>query len=186
MNEKIDAILKRRSVREFLPKQIGQQELGQIIEAGLWAPSARNLQTPHITAVKDKGLIDEINEATRGYYISRGEPRVSAMMSQESYHVLFNAPCVLIVSCDPKEKWGPVDCGLSGENICLAAQALGIGSCIIGFVTPVFASTFGAEVTRKLELPEGFAPQFAVALGYPSAQAPQPKERIPGRVNYIG
>lgn len=65
----MDAIHQRRSIRAYRPDQLTDGQLQAILEAGLAAPSARNMQPWHFTAVQDQALIGRINEETRRFLL---------------------------------------------------------------------------------------------------------------------
>ena len=60
MNETLEVIANRRSIRKYKPEQITDKELQQIMEAAILAPSARNQQKWHFTVVQKREIIDEM------------------------------------------------------------------------------------------------------------------------------
>ncbi|MFQ7281419.1 MAG: nitroreductase family protein, partial [Christensenellales bacterium] len=102
--------------------------------------------------------------------------------------VFFHAPCVLLVSYkkDPSwhSNWGEVDTALAAENIMLAAHAMGLGSCYIGWFTPWLKSGAAGELLRDMPLPEHYQPFHFITLGYPEQVGPAPK-RIGGYIDYL-
>ncbi|MDK2867907.1 MAG: hypothetical protein PWP51_2250 [Clostridiales bacterium] len=77
------------------------------------------------------------------------------------------------------------DCAAATQNMLLAAEALGIGSCWIGFVKRLFASEYSDVYRERLAIPEHMTPMHGLALGYkvkPDLEAP--KRKLP-KVNYI-
>jgi len=65
MNETIQTILSRRSVRSYSSEQIKDEELDLILKAGLYAPSAHNQQSWHFTVIQDKEVINKLNKAAK-------------------------------------------------------------------------------------------------------------------------
>ena len=65
MNDVLQTIGKRRSIRQFRAEQIKDDELRAILEAGLQAPSGHNDQSWYFTVVQDKRLIDEISDGSK-------------------------------------------------------------------------------------------------------------------------
>lgn len=78
-------------------------------------------------------------------------------------NIFYNAPTVIIVSGKKDVSSSLVDCSAAIQNMLIAAQSLGLGTVWVGFVRFFFA--LGAEV-EKLELPDGYEPFYAVAVGY--------------------
>ena len=182
MNSVIENIKKRRSIREYLPTPLKDSELKAILEAGAYAPSAHNDQSWHFTVIRNKELIDRISVKSKEVMAADKSDWVNAMGKNEKFHLLYNAPAVIIVSMR-KDAMSPlVDCSAAIENMLLAAESLDIGSCWIGLARYYF--TLKDEMPR-LEIPAGYEPCYAVTLGY-KAQPPFPAlPRKEGAVNYI-
>ena len=65
-NEVLSAIAARRSCRAYRPEQIRPEELQAVLEAGTWAPTAMNRQSPVIVAVQDKATRDRLSQMNAG------------------------------------------------------------------------------------------------------------------------
>ena len=85
MNERINTMLTRRSIRSFEDKQVNEADIEQIVEAGLYAPSGMNCQTPIIIAITDKKTRKEIAEQN------------AKIMGKENCDPFYGAPLVLLV-----------------------------------------------------------------------------------------
>jgi len=83
-------------------------------------------------------------------------------------NVFYGAPTVIYLSCDASTRWGRLDCGIATENICLAAEALGLGTVIVGCVEAAFTGPKGPELNALLKFPAGCSYAVAVAVGYPA------------------
>lgn len=174
-HDTLHIIKSRRSVRKYLPSQIDEEKLGLILEAGLYAPSGGNGQPWHFLVIQDKSLLDEINIKTKEIMAKASIERVAKAGNSHAYHVFHNAPTVVIVSghkdakspiAIPGENWSytPLaDCSAAIQNMLIAAESLGIGSCWIGYIEYYFALE---EEVAKLNIPSDFKPLFAVSLGY--------------------
>lgn len=185
MNETLKVIASRRSVRCYKPEQITDEEIHQIIDAAINAPSARNQQKWHFTVIQDKSVIDRMAEVFRANARNSGDPRTAELLGSPDYHVFHHAPTVILVSCDSEAMFVEMDCGIAVENICLAAESLGIGSCIIGLSRFIVESEEGRDLLQGLGMPEGYGHICTVSLGYPDGEKPQMPERNREVVNYI-
>nr|HPJ23597.1 nitroreductase family protein [Bacillota bacterium] len=125
MNETVEMILKRRSVRKYKSDMITEEELKTIVECGLFAPSAKNKQNWHFTVITNNEKIEEINRLA-----IEGMERLG-IEKEEDYHVFYHAPVVIVIS-SKIEGYSEVNAGCVIENMAIAAQSMGIGSCIIG------------------------------------------------------
>lgn len=183
MNEVISAIHSRRSVRRYTPEQIKDDELDEIIKAGLYAPSAVNQQSWHFTVIRDKAKIDSLAANVKELLHTHKNEHVRGYAKIEKYHVFYNAPAVVLVSLE-NEALNPLsDCSAAIQNMLLAAESLGIGSCWIGMTSVYFTDT---SHNAEFGIPDGYQPRFAVCLGYPDAPKGKAPKRREGTVNYIG
>lgn len=171
-NEVVKNILERRSWRSFEEKQIAEEELQTILECGLWAPSAMNQQSWHLTVLQNKALIQELTEGCK------------KMMGRDA-DPFYGAPTLVLVT-------GKGDCidpikdgSLAIENMFLAAASLGVGSCWINCLGRFLTTEEGKAFAHKCGMPQGQVGVGCVILGYPKGDAPQPKERAAGSVTIL-
>ena len=154
--EVIEAIQKRRSIRQFLDKEVPQEILRTILECGRLAPSAGNRQPWVFVVVKSKEVKDLL---------------VAASGNQAS---LSQAPLAIVVCADPEvsgtryEDRGRSlycfqDTAAAIESMMLAAVSFGLGTCWIGS----FKET---EVRKALDLPHNLRPVAMFPLGYPNQE----------------
>lgn len=172
MNETMKVLKERRSIRAYQKEQITDAQLEAILEAGIWAPSAKGQQSPVVVAVQDPETIA---------LLSRLNARVMGAQNDPFY----GAPTVVVVLADPKAT-NEVNCICDGAlvmgNLMNAAWSLGIGSCWINRAREVFALPEGKELLRKWGLPEDLVGVGNCILGYRDCEAPQPKPRKEGYV----
>ncbi len=155
--ETLKAIAMRRSTRAFKPEQISEQELDAVLKAGCAAPVGMGAyETVHLTVLQNRELMEEIAKAAAKAF---GRPGMDPF---------YGAPTVVIVSSTknrmvPNIEYANAACII--ENMLLAATDLGLGSVYLwGFIRALNDSP---DLLKKLDLPEGFTPVSAVALGYP-------------------
>lgn len=182
MNEVIENIKKRRSIRKYLPEQIKEAELNEIIEAGMYAPSAHNDQSWHFTVIQNKELIDLISVKTKESMANSEVEWISKMGKNEKLHVFYNAPTVIIVSGRDGAYSPLIDCSAATQNMILTAESLNIGSCWNGLVRFFFGQK---EEMGKLNIPEGYTPFYAVSFGYKQVTPSRALERKKDVVSYI-
>lgn len=180
----IETILSRRSIRVYKPEQIKKEELDQIITCAINAPSALNKQSWEIRVIQNPELIKSMNDGFVAF--SKGkEMKGSASKAQEpGFSVFHGAPTVIIVAYDTANKFSQVDCGLLGQNVLLSAEALDIGTCVIGGVTDFLATPEGKKLVTQLNLSAGYEPLYAIAVGYKNQQ-PDAKPRDITKVTVI-
>ena len=174
MNEAILNLMNRRSIRKYEARQVPDELLDQILEAGIHAASGMNTQGVRLVAVRDPGtvaLMSKLNAAVMG---RDGDP-------------FYGAPCVVVVLADPEIYGGWVEDGaLALGNMMNAAHALGLGSCWIHRARQVFDAPEGKALLRKWGLPEHLRGVGNCILGYPAVDHPSPAPRKDGRILKIG
>ena len=158
MNDTIDTIFKRRSIRKFTDQPVEKEKLVMLLEAAMAAPTAMNAQPWEFVVITEKEVMDKFR---------------SGLMFAK-----MNAPaaiCVLGSTRLQKNKAGErfwvQDCSAATENILLAATSQGLGSVWIG-IHPV--TLFVRQVKNILNLPEGVTPLNLIYIGYP-AEGKEPR-----------
>ena len=163
-----EKLLERRSVRKYKPEQISDEQLDAVLEAGLYAPTAKNNQKPVMVAVRDKETRDKLSKAN------------AAIMGVET-DPFYGAPCVIVVLADPAFPTWIDDGSLVMGNLLNAAHALGLGSCWINRAREYYDTAEGKELLKKWGVPESYRGIGNVILGYPDEE-PAPKDRVEGRI----
>ncbi len=175
MNEVLRTIARRRSTRRFKSDQIEPEELEAILAAGLQAPTAHNDQSCYFVVVQDSRLIEELSDGSKREMQKTPVDWIAAAGRAEGYNIYYGAPTVIIVATRRDAVAPEADASAAIENMMLAAESLGIGSCWIGFAKFHFARP---ESGRRLEVPEGYEVRYGLSLGYrPEGVAPQPPAR---------
>lgn len=185
MNETIETILNRRSVRVYGEDQIQEDDLELILKAGLYAPSACNSQPWHFTIVQDQELIKAMSDDAKKEFVNSENEQFRQLATNERYDIFHRAPTIIIVSGE-KTAISPVtDTAAAIENMLLAADSLNIGTCWIGLIRFLFQGPKAQEYIEKLQIPEGFEPYYAVTFGYIKHPNPKPQPRRENTVTYI-
>jgi nitroreductase len=178
MNNTIETILSRRSIRSYQDKKIPEQDLQEIIKCGIYAPSSRNKQDWHLTVITNKEKIDEINKMA-----IEGMIRFGIEINKDS-HIFYKAPCIIVIS-SKIGGFSEINIGCVIENIAIAAKSMGYGSCIVGQTRYLYHKADKIDVDRILKIPEGYEHDLAICLGYPDGKEPEAKPRRERTVDYI-
>jgi nitroreductase len=183
MNQVIDAIAKRRSVRSYDPRPVPRDVVETIIEAGNQAPSSgrEDKETGEFIFQPWRFVVVEDPEFRRKLFETAFPIWMNAMEDMKEKHlemyeqvmtqyksmpepkdmIYYRAPVILFVICPAGLE---VSCALACENILIAATSLGLGSCYVGFGAMVTGSP---EVVEALELKEEERILGPILLGYP-------------------
>jgi nitroreductase len=182
MNQTIDTIKNRRSVRNYSPEQIKDEELENILETAIYAPTGHNDQPWHFTIIQNQDLINEINEGAKEAMKQMEVEWISRLGSLKDFNIFHRAPTILIVSGRRDATTPLVDCAAAVQNILLAAESMDIGSCWIGFARFYFINP---ENKKKLKIPDDHEVHFGVSLGYKIKENPKAPERNHGVYTYF-
>lgn len=188
----MDIIKARHSIRKYTDEQIKREDLEKILEAGIFAPNAGGGQRSVLVAVHNRELaahVGKMNMAgfdrTRlaGNYVSKEQP--STIDDPTIKNGFYDAPTVVCVFCQDNFLFKTADAFCMMENMILQATELGIASCMISRGYETFCTQEGRRLMKKWEIPEGYACQGFVILGYIDGEQPHSKPRKPGRIKIV-
>lgn len=185
VNEVLTTIKKRRSVRSFKPDQITEEELQTVLEAGIYAPSAGNQQLWHFTVIQNKQVLDQLNTKAKAGAAQIDNEHIQQMAKNEKFNIYFGAPTVVLVSGKEDGLMIESDCAAATQNILLAAEAIGLGSCWIDLTLFAFGGEQDEQYKQQLGIPAGYKPFASVALGYKKIEAVNAPARNQNVTNYI-
>lgn len=181
-NEVMKTILYRRSIRRFEEKQIAENELEQILQAGMYAPSAGGRQSVIFAVCQDKSVNERLGKikranshprmATAASYVSKEQPSIAD--DPKMINAFYDAPTVITMFAPRNFLFSVDDCAVAAENMMLMATSLGVGSCYIGQGWTAFAAPFGQEILRKWDIPDGYYAVMQLLLGYPRKEDKHP------------
>lgn len=173
MSKVLEKMKGRRSVRKYKPDAVPQELLDQIIEAGLYAASAKGTQGTIIIQVTNKELRDEL---------SKLNCEIGGW--QEGIDPFYGAPAILIVLAKKELPHRVYDGSLVMGNLMLAAFDLGLGSCWIHRAKEEFETEWGKALLKSLGVEGEYEGIGHCALGYADGDYPKTVERKENRVFY--
>lgn len=188
----LDIIKARHSIRKYTDRQISREDLEKILEAGNFAPNAGGGQRSVMVALHNRELAAHVGKMNlsqfdrthlAGSYVSKEQP--SVIDDSSIKNGFYDAPTVVCVFCQNNFLFKTADAFCMMENMVLQATELGIASCIISRGYETFASEEGQNLMREWGVPEGYACQGFVILGYLDGKQPCSKPRKPGRVKIV-
>ncbi len=182
----LDLIKNRRTTRVYKEEMISEEELEKIIEAGMWAPSGHNRQPWHFTIIENKEIMKKINSDTKEACKNSEDPLYYGWANNNKYNAFYNAP-ILVIFSYRKDGFSPIDdLGAASQNMGLAAECLGVGSCWIGFINKLFEndSKKHEEYRKLLNTPKDYTLHHGMVFGYPknSKLKPQPRKGTFNRI----
>ena len=172
MNETMQNILTRRSIRSYKPDPVPRELIDQVVRAGTYAPTGMGEQSPIILAITDRETRDRLS-------------RANAKIMGRDIDPFYGAPAVLVVLADKSKPNHVYDGSLVMANLMLAAHALGLGSCWINRARQVFERPEWQELLRSLGVEGEYEGIANCILGYPDGPAPEADPRKENYVYYI-
>lgn len=178
-NDVIETIMSRRSIRKYLDKPVEHEKLATVAKCGINAPNAMNQQQWAVRVVEDQNFIKETTEIFK--------KAMPEMVKRDANfkNMYRNAPNIIVVATPKGDSWGLLNAGLLGENMMIAAKALGLGTCCLGSPARFLQDNEACKsYVAKLNLPQDYEICYVLAIGYPD-EAPEAKQRDESKIEYI-
>ena len=169
MNETINSLKTRRSIRAYKPDAIDEALLDAVLEAGTFAPTGNGSQSPLIVAVRNAELVRRL-------------ARMNASVNNYAGDPFYGAPAVLVVFGDKSRRTYLLDGAAVMTTLVNAAHAVGLGSCWINRAKEMFASHEGAQLLKDWGIVGDYEGIGLIAIGYAAGAAPEPAPRKSGYI----
>jgi len=183
-NEVLRCIQDRRSTRAFKDCQIEDAQLDELLNAAVWAPSGGNNQTWLFTAIQNKEKLLHLNtlvrEGFQRWVPDNGYPSKLAAKERSAnpdYNFCFHAPTLIIASNRPQYANAMADCALAMQNIFLAAQSIGLGSCYVNQLHWLENDHHIRAYLFKMGIPTEHVICAAAAIGYIAVASTAPARK---------
>lgn len=156
----LEVIKKRRSIREYLPKEVEKEKLDEILKAAMFSPTAHHSRSWEFIVVKDKDLREKLSCATNWAGFAKTAP-------------------VILVLCSKDDLYWIENTSIAAENIYLEATNQGLGTCFIQ-VNHQMIKVDGKDsedyIKDLLKIPEGIRVLCLMPLGYPAEKKEEHKD----------
>ena len=182
----LEALVTRRSTRNYKSDLVEQEKIEKILEAGRQAPSGGNNQTSHFFVIRNRKVLDELIEMTEKAFAAMEvtEDTYASMKhsinasKKGGYVFCYNAP-VLIVVANRKDYGNNIaDCACAIENMMVAANALDLGSCWINQLKWLNEEAGIVEYLRTFCMKDEERVYGAVIIGYPATESGLPNRNL--------
>lgn len=185
--ELMEAMKGRRSVRRFQDKLVPKATVQEILKAITYSPNAGNRNSIRAVVLTDRTEIDYIGKAhttvienfNKGIVDLPTEEAIE--QSRSAFH---NAPMVIALFGPKNFYFSPADAYIIAQNITLAAYEQGVSTCIVGEVLNSMGTEKGQALQQKFGIPQNFAPQVYVTMGYCEGTYPKAPKRHYAEVLY--
>jgi nitroreductase len=178
--ETLKAMESRKSVRNYTDRPVAQEQLERVLWAGNRAPLGGAF---HMTVVRDKALLAEIDEAALTAMKNSENEFARSRAALEGYRPLYGAPVLIVLSAeDPARGMSSVCNAVTAMTV--AAADLGLGSCFV--VSPIQVLGEGGAFFSRLDLPAGYRPLVGMLLGCAGEEKFSRPRPAAENVNYVG
>jgi nitroreductase len=176
-----EAILARRSVRNYSSRGVGRGTIRTLLEAAVCAPTALYENTWAFVIIQDKAVLHQLSEHAKPFLsaelsysgMARTRHRMDSF-TRPDFNIFYDAGTLIVIGARVKDPFVAADCWLASENLMLAACAMGLGTCVIGSALPALNV---AGVKAELGIPDKFFAIAPIVVGYPSGEtAPFPRK----------
>ncbi|MBE6574335.1 MAG: diguanylate cyclase [Ruminococcaceae bacterium] len=172
-NAVLKLLKERRSVRSYKAEQIKKEELDAILEAGTYAATGMNRQSPIIIVVQDKETIETLRRMN------------AQIMGTPEKDPFYGAPTVLIVLADKSIRTHLEDGSLVMGNLMNAAFSVGVDSCWIHRAREEFDSEEGKALLKKWGIEGDYVGIGHLSLGYRDGALPETRARKDNYIYYV-
>jgi nitroreductase len=171
----INTILNHRTIRKYTAQKIGDEDLQEILNAGIRASTTGNMQVYSVVVSRDEEMKKQLAPLHFNQPMVNTAPVVLTFCADYNR---FNKWCNINNATPGYDNFlsfvtGAIDALLVAQNVCVAAESKGMGICYLG--TTIYTAD---KIIETLKLPKGVVPVTTVTLGYPD-ENPDPVDRLP-------
>ncbi|HTO73741.1 MAG TPA: nitroreductase family protein [Gemmatimonadales bacterium] len=187
----LEAIHGRRAVRAYQPTPLDEATVKTLLDAAVQAPTAMHQEPWVFVVIQDRKMLKRFSEAAKALLadeairhrqllrapgLSPSEEHLARLLSDPAFNIFYDAGTLIVICARPKGAFVTADCWLAAENLMLAAHALELGSCCIGFAVPLLNSP---EVKRELQIPMDVVAVAPIIVGTPAGVTPAVPRKPP-------
>jgi nitroreductase len=194
MQAVLHAIHARRAVRSYAAQPVERRVIEQLLDAAVHAPTAMHQEPWAFAIVQDKARLRRYSDRAKAMLLDQGHTshslvlapdphpertaRMRAMLSDPAFNIFYDAGSLVVICRTSAEPFAEADCWLAAENLMLAATAMGLATCCIGFALTLLNQP---DIRRELGIPEAGAAVAPLIVGVP-AVVPAPVPRRPPQI----
>jgi len=185
--EFMDVLTARRSVRSYTPTPLDRATIEKLIHAAMQAPSATNTQPWAFGVITGVERLKEYGDRVKAKLLPALDQmpeleRYRDMITDPKYNVFHGAPALVVIYGKPASLLPEIDCALAAQNLMLAAAAMNLGTCWIGFAQEFFDPP---AVKAELGVPESYKAIAPIIVGHPAGTTPPVPRNTPEVVYWM-
>jgi nitroreductase len=171
-----EAIARRRAVRAYRPEVVDEATVGELLQEAVRAPTAMHAEPWAFAVIQDRALLKKYSDLAKNALSSEradaavahphaaSASRAASRLSQPDFNIFYDASTLIVVCARPLGPFVVADCWLAAENLMLAACAMGLGTCCIGFAVHMLNRP---EVKAELGIPADVVAVAPIIVGRP-------------------
>lgn len=174
-NDTLNAIYSRRSVRNFTNEVVDADLIEELLNAAIQAPCAMHEEPCAFVIIQDAPTLKELSRDIKEHYQHQAYTGNSIgaqalkIINQDHFEAFYNANTLVVICSQFSSRFTDADCWLAAENLMLAAQAEGLGSCVIGFAVDTLNTS---KWKSRLDIPQDTHAIAPIILGKPTGKSP--------------
>ena len=184
----LEAIYRRRATRAFTPAPVSEATVRELLRAAIHAPTAIHLEPWAFVVVQDRALLKRISDRAKtlaaralpnGHHElprTASAPRTAALFADPAFNIFYDAGTLIVICGKPMGPFVTADCWLAAENLMIAATALGLATCPIGFAVAALADP---ELKAELGIAADVTAVAPIIVGTPASTPPATTRRDP-------
>lgn len=181
-----EAILGRRSIREYTAQKVNEKKIRSLIEAAVMAPTAMGNEPWAFVIIQDVAMLQDLSDVAKPLFIEQLKHDAHAFeaFNDPAFNIFYDASTLIIICAnkDNPTADADADCWLAAENLMLAAFAMGLGTCVIG---AVLLAMHDEELKIKLGIPVDYEAIVPIIVGFPRSEAVSSKRKRPLILNWV-
>jgi nitroreductase len=164
----MDAIYTRRSVRDYTDREVSKETVMLLLQAAIQAPSAVNEQPWTFVVIQEKLLLRRYSDNAKQLFAKNVKldslhADLKKAISDPAFNIFHNAGTLIVICAKPIGQHPAWDCCFAAENLMLAAHAMGLATCPIGFAWSLLDDL---AIRRELQIPSEYVPVLPIIVGY--------------------
>jgi nitroreductase len=178
----LDAIYTRHATRTFTPEVISEAQIRALLDAAVHAPTAMHLEPWAFVVVQDRAVLHKISDRAKSLAalpaneMQRELARPPAPLVDPTFNIFYDAGTLIVICAKPINPFVFADCWLAAENLMLAATAMHLATCPIGYAT---SALMEPDVQAELGIPPGTTTFAPIIVGVPAGSTGGSKRRPP-------
>lgn len=181
----LDVIYRRRAVRSYSDARLDEPTIRALLDAAVHAPTAMHLEPWTFVVIQNKATLKRYSdlakvglraEAAKHQGLPQADQHLAKLLADPDYNIFYDAGTLIVICGKAMGPFVTADCWLAAENLMLAACAMGLGTCCIGFAIPLLNAP---ETKRELGIPKDVTAVAPIIVGVPRATTPPVPRKAP-------